>query len=132
MDQRELSGRLARWSLKLQGFNFNIEHRKGKLNVVPDTLSRVLVEEIIPVEETGVDLNSNAFLSEDYSHMRTAISENPDRFPDLKVDGTLVFRRIAFRDTEVVSESGLWRLWIPSDLTKKLIRQSHDDPLNKE
>lgn len=40
MAQKDLSGRLARWALKLQGYDFTIEHRRGKDNVVPDTLSR--------------------------------------------------------------------------------------------
>lgn len=38
MTQTDLSSRLARWALKLQGYKFQIVHRKGKLNVVPDTL----------------------------------------------------------------------------------------------
>ncbi|KAH8357348.1 hypothetical protein KR084_003042 [Drosophila pseudotakahashii] len=44
MSQKDLSGRLARWSLKLQAFDFTIEHRKGALNVIPDALSRVRIE----------------------------------------------------------------------------------------
>lgn len=31
---KDLSGRLARCSLKIQSFNFNIEHRNGAQNVV--------------------------------------------------------------------------------------------------
>jgi len=51
MQQKELSGRLARWSLKLQAFNFNIEHRKGTQNIVPDALSKVFpIHEIAEVE----------------------------------------------------------------------------------
>jgi len=42
----DLSGRLARWSLKLKAFDFTIEHRKGSLNVVPDALSQVHMDEL--------------------------------------------------------------------------------------
>lgn len=39
-NMREPSGKLARWSVRLNQFDFEIVHRKGKLNVVPDALSR--------------------------------------------------------------------------------------------
>ncbi|KAH8272020.1 hypothetical protein KR018_000828 [Drosophila ironensis] len=45
-DEPKGFGRLARWSMKLQGFNFEILHRKGTQNVVADTLSRQLEAEI--------------------------------------------------------------------------------------
>ena len=52
MTLKDLSGRLARWSLSLQSFDFVIEHRKGTDNVVADMLSR-LVDEL---ELTGSEL----------------------------------------------------------------------------
>ncbi|KAG5862046.1 hypothetical protein JTB14_035279 [Gonioctena quinquepunctata] len=36
----DLNGRLARWAIRLQQYNFEVIHRKEKENVVPDALSR--------------------------------------------------------------------------------------------
>ena len=44
MSQKDLSGRLARWSLKLQAFDFTIEYRRGSANVVLDVLSRMYAD----------------------------------------------------------------------------------------
>ncbi|KAH8351251.1 hypothetical protein KR059_012448 [Drosophila kikkawai] len=65
---KDLSGRLARWSLQLQGFNFNIEHRKGSENVVADTLSRC-VEEIAvdPTELLGFE--TAEFAGDEYQEL---------------------------------------------------------------
>ncbi|XP_046681562.1 uncharacterized protein LOC124368331 [Homalodisca vitripennis] len=37
---RDLSGRLGRWALKLMEFDYKIKHKQGRLHVVPDCLSR--------------------------------------------------------------------------------------------
>ena len=37
-----VSGHLDCWSLRLQAFDFTIEHRKGSENIVADTLSRMV------------------------------------------------------------------------------------------
>ncbi|KAH8342261.1 hypothetical protein KR074_002587, partial [Drosophila pseudoananassae] len=69
MSQNDLNTRLARWALKLQGFRFAIEHRRGKLNVVPDVLSRVEHEQIAAVDFNHgllVDIDSEHFKSADY------------------------------------------------------------------
>jgi len=50
MTQTDLHSRLAMWALKLQSFNFKIEPCSGKLNLVPDALSRVNEEEVAALE----------------------------------------------------------------------------------
>jgi reverse transcriptase-like protein len=40
MTTKELNGRQARWAEELSGFDFKIEHIKGKENKVADALSR--------------------------------------------------------------------------------------------
>jgi hypothetical protein len=39
------TGRLARWSLKLQQYDYDIEYRKGAHQKVPDALSRAFPKE---------------------------------------------------------------------------------------
>ena len=38
---RNPTGRLARWIVKLNQYDFDVEYKKGKLMVVPDELSRL-------------------------------------------------------------------------------------------
>ncbi len=40
------AGRLARWSLFLQTYDFEVKHRTGKLHANADILSRPVIEEI--------------------------------------------------------------------------------------
>jgi len=64
MTMKDLSGRLARWSLQLQGYDFSIEHRKGSENVVANTLSRIIEEvRIDPTELQGFE--TTEFAAED-------------------------------------------------------------------
>ncbi|XP_058982088.1 uncharacterized protein LOC131803998 [Musca domestica] len=86
MRQKDLNGRLARWSLKLQGYRFTIEHRKGTKNVVPDMLSRLDMEEISVDTTSIIDFDSEEFKNPIYLSLIDTIEQNKDRLPDLKTN----------------------------------------------
>lgn len=126
MRQHDLNGRLARWSLKLQGYKFNIQHRKGSQNVVPDMLSRLDMEEIT-LNTTGViDFNSNEFKNEKYLSLIDTIEQNKNQLPDLKICDGIVYKRVKYNRDDVESENECWRIWVPTELTNEIIRKSHE------
>jgi len=135
MSQKDLSGRLARWSLKLQGFDFNIKHVKGVDNVVPDALSRVeceTVEEIlefVPVIIDAVDLNNSAFNSSEYVNLRQQIETSPEKFPILRIHENRIYIRLEPKLMDKLSDLSIYKLWIPVELRKSLIEHNHDEPV---
>lgn len=134
MSQKDLSGRLARWSLKLQPYRFNIEHQKGSLNIVPDTLSRVdcdSIEELvanIPLIVGQIDLDSNEFQEVEYQQLLKRIQKCPENFPNLKVQNNRVYIRLDLKDHQLMSEIPVWKLWLPKSLVEKILKCEHDEP----
>lgn len=126
MGLKDLSGRLARWSLQLQAFDFAIEHRKGKDNVVADMLSRMpITEEVAEMaDDLNLDFENAEFNSPEYLALIKEILNNRERLPDLKVEKNLVFKRTTF-EREEFSESN-WKLWVPESMTHELIERAHN------
>lgn len=84
MCTKDLSRRLARWSLKLQRYTFSIENRRGSLNIVPDALSRSFEIEDLTFSEKldiKIDLDHAAFKSEEYLDLIEFVKSNTDNLP---------------------------------------------------
>lgn len=128
MSQRDLSGRLARWSLQLQAFSFEIRHRKGSQNIVPDTLSRYSMDEIKLDSNHLIDFSSPEFQSEDYRKLIETVESNKNSLPDLKVIDNFVYKRTVPYDGEAIREDHAWKLWVPTGLTNKIIKEAHEPP----
>lgn len=132
MSNHDLNSRLARWALTLQRFKFKIEHRKGSLNVVPDSLSRVNEDELAAIdikEGLLVDLNSEHFKSIEYTDWVRNVQANSAYFPDLKTEDGYVYRRSEHLTGEQTHDEYAWKLWIPKQLVQEVISQAHNSPL---
>lgn len=105
MNQKELSGRLARWSLKLQGYQFDIQNRKGSQNVA-DTLSRLNVDKVnmFVNGQPIIDLSSKEFQSTEYLELIKNIKKNSDRLPDLKIQYSFIYKRTLPSDGHMLHE----------------------------
>lgn len=129
MSQKDLAGRLARWSLSLQAYDFQIEHRKGTANIVPDTLSRAHIDEVGPIVAAPVILTDPSFHSETYAKLKSQMEEHADRLPDIKVSEDVIYKRTEPRTgSELIDASVIWKIWVPEELRQKIISDAHDPP----
>lgn len=82
------TGRLARWALELQQFTSDIEYRKGKHNVVADTISRQSYERFATVVTP-----TNAFpWIED---LMQKIRNDSKKFQDYTIQNNNIYRHIS-------------------------------------
>ena len=94
MSLRDLSGRLARWSLQLQAYDFEIEHCKGADNIVVDTHSRFVDSvEMEENEEQKLQIEEEDFKSAEYLNRIQVVAENQEELPDLKIEEGKIFKR---------------------------------------
>lgn len=123
---KDPSGRLARWSVKLQQYDFDIVHRRGKDNVVPDALSRS-----VPVvnELTSVDRLFPGYDDSWYRKMIDNVSQRPLDFPLWRVDGGVVYRKTKVLYPGLGSPTLDWKLVVPKSHRYEIIRQHHDVPV---
>ena len=133
MNQKDLSGRLARWSLKLQGFNFNIVHQKGSENIVPDALSRIYCETIKEIHADAKFIEPNLFdstkiLDPAYLNILLKIRSDPASYPNLQIYEDKLYIRIEPKRRIPLTDIPIWKLWIPSDIRKSIIASEHNPP----
>lgn len=119
------SGRLARWAVKLQQYDFEIIHRKGKEHIVPDALSRGVpvidsMDSGVGDPEVGIDEGDKWF-----SKVWRLAQMKPKRFSAWQVRGSKLFKNVKPAYPELAEESDCWREVVPRHRRTTLIRDVH-------
>lgn len=109
---KDPTGRLARWALRLQAYDFTIIHKKGKDHVVPDALSRSV--------EMVVVTNFKKTTDSWYTNLISKINENPQLIDDFEIKNGLLYKRVKVDPEE-------WRLCVPSEFRNAIIKDNHDE-----
>lgn len=117
--QSDLKGRLARWIMKIQQYNFEIKHVKGKNNTVPDAISRFPNENIALIEIKPVD-------SDDwYDELYKKIEQNPKKFANYKLNDRKIFIKLNKKDENPEFE---YKLIVPKSKRIAVLKECHDKP----
>lgn len=110
---KDPSGRLARWALRLQNYDYTLVHRKGKLNVVPDALSRS-VEVVENVNPEDVE----------YEQLKGKITEDPGKFPDYQIKDSTIYKYVK----EMGRGDFSWKMLVPASMRLEILKKLHDAP----
>lgn len=119
MNLKDPTGRLARWSLRLQAYDFTLVHRKGKFHVVPDALSRAVSA-----------INSTRdFETKDkwYLRYKRLATEKPQEYDNFKIENELLYFQPLKGKEECSVPNCLWKLCIPNELRSQIMKENHDD-----
>lgn len=120
------TGRLARWIDELMGYDFQVIHRKGTCNVVPDCLSRAF--------ETENEVQIDAFeLTKEagnwYNKTIINVQNSPHRYRDYKiVNGNLYVYRENNAHNNIIQDLNGWKLVVPEHKIKTVLYESHNEP----
>ncbi|KAM8714816.1 hypothetical protein ACLKA7_001219 [Drosophila subpalustris] len=114
------TGRIARWALELQQYQFDIHYRRGKQNIVADALSRQPLEVILQMAQEE-EPNCKWI-----TRLTKRILEAPDRFPDFTIEGSQVYRHLGHRPEE--EDYVPWKLCVAFDHRPRVLAECHDHP----
>ena len=123
---RNPCGRLARWTLELQQYDFTVEHKAGKCHVVPDTLSRIYEDN----EEEICAIGANEeILDSWYKERLENVRNNPEKFRDWKiVNGLLYYYRPDPASAAFIEDEYDWKLVVPKENRSQILKECHNDP----
>lgn len=122
---KDPSGRLARWSVRLQQYDFDVIHRKGKDHIVPDVLSR----SVPVVDEISINsLTFEGYVDPWYDKMSRKITDNPLHYPQWRVENGVILKKIRSAYPSLDDSAFDWKVVVPKSHRTEIIRNHHDPP----
>lgn len=120
LNQKEVKGRLARWIMRIQQYDFVVKHVKGKNNIVPDAISRFPTENLalIDISTTPIDPT--------YEKLKSKIQKSPQKFSNYKIIDDKIFIKLKKNPKCTEFE---YKLFVPETMRTKVIQECHDDKL---
>lgn len=111
-------GRLARWAVRLQQYDFEVVHRKASELVVPDLLSRAVTEEInlVTIDAPVVDPW--------YRQLKENIVSKPHDYSRWKLENEMIFKQVYSPAAGTLE----WKLVIPKEKRLTVLQECHDIP----
>ena len=116
MSVKDTTSRLARWSLTLQGYDFTIIHKPGKLNQDADALSRHPTHQILAI--TTNEMKTMQENDELCIKLKEEIANN--QTDDFTIKDRMVYKK---------GKNGFLRLVLPSNLKTSILHENHYAPL---
>lgn len=139
---KDVSGRLGRWALKLMEFEYTIRHKQGKLHVVPDCLSRncsegnhqeeeeEMTNEIPMLKVTIQNLGELQDEDEECKRIKEAVlnPENATSADRRLARSYLIVDNVLYRKN--IAHSGSPKLLVvPKSMRQEILFECHDSPL---
>lgn len=117
------TGRLARWGVRLSVFNFEIKHRKGKDNIVPDSLSRSVPVVAIDLSNNGSNEPVLKTTDSWFLDIYNGCLHSPTSFVNYRVLNGKLYRYI--KSINPLAREFEWKEVIPLEYRQDIIFSNH-------
>lgn len=115
---KDPAGRLARWALRLQAYDFTLEHRRGKLHVVPDCISRAI---------SAIDIEATKETKDTwYNKVMKSVQEEPQLNDNFKIHNGLLYVKSKEKE-DCYDPNCLWRICVPKEQIERIMKENHDN-----
>lgn len=118
---KDPTGRLCRWALRLQPYNFDLVHRKGSQMVVADALSRSMDS----IDVLGFPKVKDAW----YDGLRELVLSTPADYSQFRIENDVLYKHCS-RNNKNCGYISNWRAVVPVNQRKRVIEECHNPPLS--